>query len=113
MKSTTTKHLYCELVNKYGLYGAILYSSDGEEPTYESDSLLVNHGVTETDDINVIFEDAVNVFKIKDKDKPHLWKLLTDFSIEEFLNNEQDPDFLYFLQYYDFYIKVCVNKQYL
>ena len=71
------------------------------------------YGFYETKDTNLIFEDVVNVFKMTDKDKPHLWKLLTDFSIEEFLNNEQDPDFLYFLQYYDFYIKVCVNKQYL
>ena len=109
MKSTTTKHLYWELVNTNGLYGAILYSSDGEEPTYESDNLLFNYGVTETDDINVIFEDFVNVFKISDEDKPYLWKLLTDFSIEKFLNDEYDYDFLLFLQYYSFSISVCVE----
>ena len=106
MKSTTTKHLYWELVNTNGLYGAILYSSYGEEPTYESDNLLFNYGVTETDDINVIFEDFVNVFKISDKDKPHLWKLLTDFSIEKFLNDEQDNDFLNFLFNYNFHIGI-------
>ena len=107
MKSTTTKHLYWELVNTNGLYGAILYSSDGEEPTYESDNLLFNYGVTETDDINVIFEDFVNVFKISDEDKPYLWKLLTDFSIEKFLKNEYDYDFLLFLRCYNFSIRVC------
>ena len=107
MKSTTTKHLYWELVNTNGLYGAILYSSDGEEPTYESDNLLFNYGVTETDDINVIFEDFVNVFKISDEDKPYLWKLLTDFSIEKFLNDEYNYDFLSFLSYYNFSISVC------
>ena len=114
MKSTTTKHLYWELkTNHDSIYDVVLYSEDGEEPTYCSYSLLDNYGFYETKDTNLIFEDAANVFKMTDKDKPHLWKLLTDFSIEEFLNNEQDPDFLYFLQYYDFYIKVCVNKQYL
>ena len=109
MKSTNTKNLYWELVNKYGLYGAILYSSDGEEPTYESDSLLVNDCVTETNDINVIFEDTVNVFKISDEDKPYLWKLLTDFSIEKFLNDEYDDDFLNFLFTYNFHICVCTD----
>lgn len=107
MKSTNTKHLYWELVNTNGLYGAILYSSDDEEPTYESDNLLFNYGVTETDDINVIFEDFVNVFKISDEDKPYLWKLLTDFSIEKFLNDEYDDDFLNFLFNYNFHI--CVR----
>ena len=107
MKSTTTKHLYWELVNTNGLYGAILYSSDGEEPTYESDNLLFNYGVTETDDINVIVEDFVNVFKISDEDKQYLWKLLTDFSIEKFLNDEYDDDFLNFLFNYNFHI--CVR----
>ena len=107
MNKQIAKHLYWELVNTNGLYGAILYSSDGEEPTYESDNLLFNYGVTETDDINVIFEDFVNVFKISDEDKPYLWKLLTDFSIEKFLNDEYDDDFLNFLFNYNFHI--CVR----
>ena len=109
MQSTTTKHLYWELVNTNGLYGAILYSSDGEKPTYESDNLLFNYGVLETDDINVIFEDFVNVFEISDEDKPHLLKLLTDFSIEKFLNDKYDDDFLNFLFNYNFHIYVCTD----
>ena len=113
MQSTTTKHLYWEIKMNSIVYYVDLYSGYGEEPTYQSDSLLDDYGIYDTHDANLIFEDIVNTFGMPDKYKQHLLKLLTDFSIEDFLNNEQDPEFLGFLQYYDFCIKVCVNKQYL
>lgn len=43
---------------------------------------------------------------MSDKDKTYLRKLLTDFSIEKFLNDEQDNDFLNFLFNYNFRIGI-------
>ena len=113
MKSTTTKHLYWELVNKFDDYKLVLCGEDTEGPMYSTSNLEYYYGIYTTYDPNLIFEAAFNDFKMSDEDKPHLWKLLTDFSIEDFLNNEQDPEFLGFLQKYDFRICVLVNKQYL
>lgn len=113
MKSTTTKHLYWELVNKYNDNYLTLCGEDTEGPTYSTDSLEYYYGIYSTYDKNLIFEAAFNDFKMTDEDKPHLWKLLNDFSIEKFLNTKQDADFLGFLQKHGFNIKVCVNKQYL
>ena len=109
MNKQIAKHLYWELKNKFDDIRPVLNSLEGEKPTYVSDSLMDNYGITETDDTNLIFEEVVNDFKMTDKDKPHLWKLLTDFSIEKFLNDEYDYDFLLFLQYYSFNISVCVE----
>ena len=39
-----------------------------------------------------------------DKDKPHLWKLLTDFKINQVINNELSDDFELFLTKYNFKI---------
>ena len=109
MNKQIAKHLYWELKNKFDDIRPVLYSEACEKPTYVSDSLMDNYGIDETDDINLIFEEVVNDFKMTDKDKPYLWKLLTDFSIEKFLNDEYDYDFLLFLQYYSFSISVCVE----
>ena len=113
MKSTTTKHLYWELENKYDGYKPTLCGEDIEGPMYCSDSLQYYYGIYSTYDTNLIFEAAVKDFKLSDEEKPHLWKLLNDFSIEKFLNTKQDPDFLVFLQKYSFNIKVLVNNFYL
>ena len=113
MNETLKQYLYWEIKNNFYDLRPVLNGFEGEKPRYISNSLLDNYGVTSTDDTKIIFEEATKDFKIKDEDKPYLWKLLTDFSIEKFLNNEQDPGFLGFLQYYDFYIKVCVNHMYL
>lgn len=113
MKSTTTKHLYWELVNKFDNYELALCGEDTEGPTYGTSSLEYYYGIYSTYDKNLIFEAAFNDFKMSDKDKPHLWKLLNDFSIEKFLNTKQDPEFLGFLQKYGFQIKVLVNNFYL
>ena len=109
MNKQIAKHLYWELKNKFDDIRPVLNSLEGEKPIYVSDSLMDNYGITETDDTNLIFEEVVNDFKMTDKDKPYLWKLLTDFSIEKFLNDEYDYDFLLFLQYYSFSISVCVE----
>ena len=109
MNKQIAKHLYWELKNKFDDIRPVLNSLEGEKPIYISDSLLDNYGITETDDANLIFEEVVNDFKMTDKDKPYLWKLLTDFSIEKFLNDEYDYDFLCFLQYYSFSISVCTE----
>ena len=106
MNAKLKQDLYWEIKNKFDDIRPVLYAREGEKPTYVSDSLMDNYGITETDDTNVIFEEVVNDFKMPDKDKPHLWKLLTDFSIDKFLNNKQDNDFLWFLQYYNFNISV-------
>ena len=113
MKSNTTKHLYWVLVNKYDDYELALCGEDTEGPTYGTCSLEYYYGIYSTYDKNLIFEAVFNDFKMSDKDKPHLWKLLNDFSIEKFLNTKQDPEFLGFLQKYDFRICVCVNNFYL
>ena len=109
MNKQIAKHLYWELKNKFDDIRPVLNSLEGEKPIYVSDSLMDNYGITERDDTNLIFEEVVNDFKMIDKDKPYLLKLLTDFSIEKFLNDEQDYDFLRFLQKYNFNISVCVE----
>ena len=83
-----------------------LFGGEGEEPTYGSDSLFDKYGDCETNDIKVIFEEAPKDFKMSDKDKPYLLKLLTDFSIEKFLKDEYDYDFLNFLWKYHFHIGI-------
>ena len=107
MKSTNTKCLYWEIKNKFDDIRPVLYSLEGEKPTYVSDSLMDNYAIDETDDTKTIFEAAVIDFNMSDKDKPYLWKLLTDFSIEKFLNYKQDNEFLNFLWNYNFSISVC------
>ena len=107
MNKQIAKHLYWELKNKFDDIRPVLYSEVGEKPTYVSDSLMYNYGIDETDDTNLIFEEVVNDFKMTDKDKPYLLKLLTDFSIEKFLKDEYDYDFLLFLRCYNFSIRVC------
>ena len=54
--------------------------------------------------INKIFEQVVKDFNMPDKDKPHLWKLLTDFKINQVINNELSDDFELFLTKYNFKI---------
>ena len=107
MNKQIAKHLYWELKSKFDDIRPVLYSEACEKPTYVSDSLMDNYGIDETDDINLIFEEVVNDFKMTDKDKPYLLKLLTDFSIEKFLKDEYDYDFLLFLRCYNFSIRVC------
>lgn len=113
MQSTTTKHLYWELVNKYDDDNLTLCGEDTEGPMYSTDSLEYYYGIYSTHDPNLIFEAAFKDFKMSDEEKPHLWKLLNDFSIEKFLNTKQDADFLRFLQKYSFQIKVLVNNFYI
>lgn len=55
--------------------------------------------------INKIFEHVVKDFNMSDEDKPHLWKLLTDFKINHVINNEINDDFELFLSKYNF--KIC------
>ena len=107
MNETLKQYLYWEIKNNFYDLRPVLNGFEGEKPRYISNSLLDNYGVTATDDTKIIFEEIVKDFKIKDKDKPHLWKLLTDFSIEKFLNDEYDDDFSSFLSYYNFSISVC------
>lgn len=54
--------------------------------------------------INKMFEQVVKDFKISDDDKPHLFKLLTDFTIDQLINNEVSDDFEQFLIKYNFKI---------
>ena len=56
--------------------------------------------------INQIFEQVVKDFKVSEADKQHLWKFLTDFSIEQFFNAEISIDFLNFLYKYNFRISL-------
>lgn len=105
-KIFNTKHLYWELENKYDGYKPTLCGEDSEGPMYCSDSLQYYYGIYSTYDTNLIFEAAVKDFKMSDKDKTYLRKLLTDFSIEKFLNDEQDNDFLNFLFNYNFRIGI-------
>ena len=56
--------------------------------------------------IKDIFEQVAKDFNMPDEDKPHLWKLLTDFTIEKFYNLEISYDFLNFLFKYNFRISL-------
>lgn len=56
--------------------------------------------------IKDIFEHVVKDFNMPDEDKPHLWKLLTDFTIDKFYNLEISYDFLNFLFKYNFRISI-------
>ena len=105
-KILNTKHLYWELENKYDGYKPTLCGEDSEGPMYCSGSLQYYYGIYSTYDTNLIFEEAAKDFKMSDKDKTYLHKLLTDFSIEKFLNDEQDNDFLNFLFNYNFRIGI-------
>ena len=100
--------LHPEVGPTCGDYIPVLYAGEGEEPTYVSTSLLNYYGNSETKDTKIIFEEVVKDFKMTDEDKTHLWKLLTDFSIDQFLNNEQDYDFLAFLWKYNFSIGLWI-----
>lgn len=53
-----------------------------------------------------IYEQVIKDFKVSEADKPHLWKFLTDFSIEQFFNAEISIDFLNFLYKYNFRISL-------
>lgn len=53
-----------------------------------------------------IFEQVIKDFKVSEADKPHLWKFLTDFSIEQFFKTEISIDFLNFLYKYNFRISL-------
>lgn len=53
-----------------------------------------------------IFEQVIKDFKVSEADKPHLWKFLTDFSIEQFFKAEISIDFLNFLYKYNFRISL-------
>lgn len=55
--------------------------------------------------INKIFDQVVKDFEMSDKDKPHLFKLLTDFKINQVISNEISDDFELFLSKYNF--KIC------
>ena len=52
--------------------------------------------------IKDIYEQVIKDFNMPDEDKPHLWKLLTDFTIDKFYNVEISYDFLNFLFKYNF-----------
>ena len=106
MNKQNLNRLYWEINGGNNADELYLFGGEGEEPTYGSDSLFDKYGDCETNDIKVIFEEAPKDFKMSDKDKQYLWKLLTDFSIEQFLNNEQDNDFLNFLCNYHFRIGI-------
>lgn len=56
--------------------------------------------------IKDIFEHVVKDFNMPDEDKPHLWNLLTDFTIDKFYNLEISYDFLNFLFKYNFRISI-------
>ena len=106
MNKQNLNRLYWEINGGNNNDELYLFAGEAEEPTYVSDSLFDKYGITETNDIKVIFEEAPKDFKMSDKEKQYLWKILTDFSIEKFLNDEQDNDFLNFLWNYHFRIGI-------
>lgn len=106
-----TKRLYWEINTNFYDSNTALYAIENENPIYESDSLLNYYGISETDDTKLIFEEAVKDFKMSDEDKPHLCKLLTDFSVTQFLTSEQDCDFLKFLYKYNFCIGIINDNK--
>lgn len=109
MNTKLKQYLYWDIRKKFDDIDTYLFTAEGEKPTYVSDSLMYNYGIYETTDTNLIFEAAFKDFEMSNKDKPYLRKLLTDFSIEKFFNDEYDHDFVAFLAHYNFRIGVCTD----
>ena len=74
MKSTTTKHLYWELENKFDGYKPTLCGEDSEGPMYATDSLEYYYGIYSTHDPNLIFEAAVKDLEAITGQKPVVTK---------------------------------------
>lgn len=108
MNTKLKKDLYWDIRKKFDDIYTYLFAAEGEKPTYGSYSLMDNYGFYEITATKLIFEEAAKEFNMSNKEKPYLWKLLTDFSIEKFFNDEYDHDFVAFLQKYNFRIGVCV-----
>lgn len=109
MNAKLKQDLYWDIRKKFDDIDTYLFAAEGDKPTYGSDSLMDNYGIYETTDTKLIFEEVVKEFKMSNKDKPYLWKLLTDFSIEKFFNDKYDHDFVAFLEDYNFRIGVCTD----
>ena len=52
--------------------------------------------------VNELFKQIVKDFKISESDKPQLFRLLTDFSVEQLFKSEGSYEFIAFLHNYNF-----------
>ena len=52
--------------------------------------------------VNELFKQIVKDFKISEADKPQLFRLLTDFSVEHLFKSIGNPEFIMFLYNYNF-----------
>ena len=52
--------------------------------------------------VNELFKQIVKDFKISEADKPQLFRLLTDFSVEHLFKSIGSPEFMMFLYNYNF-----------
>ena len=52
--------------------------------------------------VNELFNQIVKDFRISEEDKPQLFRLLTDFSVEHLFKSKGSPEFIMFLYNYSF-----------
>ena len=52
--------------------------------------------------VNELFNQIVKDFRISEEDKPQLFRLLTDFSVEHLFKSKGSPEFIMFLYNYNF-----------
>lgn len=109
------KHSYYPVLSCW-MDGTLVYESgiykdkNGKEVSlqhgkveYSSDELI---GLKDTTpkfkNVNELFKQIVKDFKISESDKPQLFRLLTDFSVEQLFKSKGSYEFIAFLHNYNF-----------
>lgn len=70
---------------------------------YSYDELRdIKDATPEYKNVNELFKLIVKDFKISEADKPQLFRLLTDFSVEQLFKSEGSYEFIAFLSNYNF-----------
>ena len=109
------KHSYYPVLHCW-MDGTLVYESgiykdkNGKEVSlqhgkieYSYDELRGLKDVTpEYKNVNELFKQIVKDFKISEADKPQLFRLLTDFSVEQLFKSKGSYEFIAFLHNYNF-----------
>ena len=70
---------------------------------YSYDELRgIKDATPELKNVNELFKQIVKDFKISEADKPQLFRLLTDFSVEQLFKSKGTYEFIAFLHNYNF-----------
>ena len=109
------KHSYYPVLSCW-MDGTLVYESgifkdkNGKEVSlqhgkieYSYDELRgLKDATPELKNVNELFKQIVKDFKISEADKPQLFRLLTDFSVEHLFKSEGTYEFIAFLSNYNF-----------